>query len=267
METMEIYHEHEPISEEESGVNHFVHGSNSISDAFNRIPGFEFPMFDGSNPKSWLLKCWNYFRVLKNIADGDKVAMAGLHCEGSAAIWYGRISQNDRELSWDQFVGLVLARFDKLNERMVLAEFNKLRVTASLEDYIDKFEELKSYLLMFKSRTYDDRYFIDCFISGLTEESRHLLSSFDLQSHEHVIEMARNVEAIVEALAKRANLGSKNLLPLIKLLSTAEMKARRGNGLCFTCDERISLEHKCEHNKLYVIMTQEEEEAYLRGKY
>lgn len=64
------------------------------------------------------------------------------------------------------------------------------------------------------------------------------------------------MEAIVEALAKRANLGSKNLLPLIKLLSTAEMKARRGNGLCFTCDERISLEHKCEHNKLYVIMTQ-----------
>lgn len=74
------------------------------------------------------------------------------------------------------------------------------------------------------------------------------------------------MEAIVEALAKRANLGSKNLLPLVKLLSTAEMKARRGNGLCFTCDERISLEHKCEHNKLYVIMTQEEEEAYLRGK-
>lgn len=63
------------------------------------------------------------------------------------------------------------------------------------------------------------------------------------------------MEAIVEALAKRANLGSKNLLPL------------KGNGLCFTCDERISLEHKCEHNKLYVIMTQEEEEAYLRGKY
>ncbi|XP_012848349.1 PREDICTED: uncharacterized protein LOC105968265 [Erythranthe guttata] len=267
---------------------------NPFSGNYTPNPKIDFPRFDGSNPRTWLFKCQGYFQLVSNIPDTQKVVLAALHFEGRAAIWYGHISQNNRVYSWDQFVGLVSARFEDLREAKVLAEMGKLKVTNSLEAYIDKFEELRAYLLMFNTRSYDDEFFLTFFVSGLPEENQKFFDLFEPKSFQHAIEMTRKQEATLEAVSRRAKGGMKQmmpyqglprklqpnpdpnqnqltkpnytppaLLPPRRLLTREEMKARRMKGLCFNCDEQYSQNHKCKFSQIYMIMTDEEEEAHL----
>jgi len=46
-------------------------------------------------------------------------------------------------------------------------DFNKLRQVGSVEDYLEKFEELKSFMLQKNPANYPDEFFIDSFIGGL----------------------------------------------------------------------------------------------------
>lgn len=120
---------------------------------------FDFPRFDGSNPRAWLLKRLNYFKLM-NTSESERVTIAAMHFEGKAMEWFYRVSQEGRTISWEHFVDLVSNRFGELNETCVFTEFSKLKVKGSLEDYIEKFQELKSHLLMFTKNNYDEAYFI-----------------------------------------------------------------------------------------------------------
>lgn len=222
-ERMEICNRDKPILGEGAvaGNNHFVapvvpaikplsdFGNSKHTESLqvsgtyhHSVPRLDFPRFDGSNPRTWLLKCQNYFKIARDIPEQDRVTMAGLHFEGKAAQWFGYMCQNYSEPSWERFVELVSARFEELKEGKVMAEFHKLSVTSSVDEYIDKFEELRSYLLMFNSRNYDERYFVDCFIGGLSEESQKFLAIFNPQTLQQVMEMAKQQEAALEAIKK-----------------------------------------------------------------
>lgn len=276
--------------------NQRIRGENEHHGYFgNTNPRFDFPRFDGNNPRSWLLKCLSYFKLMRTPPDADKVSMAALHFEGKAMEWYQQISQEDRVLTWDHFVELVSNRFGELKEGRVFTEFSKLKVKGSLEEYIEKFLELKSHLLMFNRRSYDESYFVDSFISGLHEEMRQCFLIFTPQTLTQTIDTARMHEATAEAAAKKNRSISKsfqtsptfhkrptnqtysppNLIPKVpnytsptlqpsrKLLTTTEMRARREQGLCYNCDEKFSPGHKCKESHMYWLMTEDEEAAHL----
>ncbi|KAG8379055.1 hypothetical protein BUALT_Bualt07G0048500 [Buddleja alternifolia] len=50
--------------------------------------------------------------------------------------------------------------------------------------------------------------------------------------------------------------------PHRKLLTASEMRARREKNLCYNCDEVFVPGHRCKQRQVYMIMTQEKEEAY-----
>lgn len=80
---------------------------------------FDFPRFDGTYPRSWLLKALNYFKIM-NIQDEDRVVIASMHFDGPAMEWFYQISMESREVSWTQFMDLVSSQFGELKEAQVI---------------------------------------------------------------------------------------------------------------------------------------------------
>ncbi|KAK6136072.1 hypothetical protein DH2020_030177 [Rehmannia glutinosa] len=252
------------------------------------LPKLDFPRFDGNHPRSWILKCNGYFKLIPNIPDTQKVTLASMHFEGKAAQWYQTFITKQGEITWGQFVETVSARFEELKEAKIIAEFNKLRQTGSYSDYVEKFEELKSCMLILKNGEYSEEYFIASFISGLSEELQSFINMFEPTTLQQTVDLGRKQLHTIEAITKKLRNPTKsyNALysnpkrteiapnqiprnppkPPVKLLTAAEMAARREKGLCYNCDEPFTYGHRCKNRITYMIMTEEEELSFLQDE-
>ncbi|KAK6153045.1 hypothetical protein DH2020_012684 [Rehmannia glutinosa] len=253
------------------------------------IPKLDFPRFDGSQARSWILKCAGYFRLIPNIPDTQKVTLASMHFEGKAAQWYQSFSMRHGELTWQQFVEIISARFEELKEAKIIAEFNKLKHTGAYSDYVDRFEELKACMLLL-NKDYSEEYFVASFISGLSEELQSFINMFEPHTLQQTIDLGRKQIYTLEAISKRMKPQARPSMnsfpnnrrtdaaipsqpkpptnlpvkPPIKLLTASEMAARREKGLCYNCDEPFSFRHRCKQRITYMIMTEEEELSYIQ---
>ncbi|KAK6150060.1 hypothetical protein DH2020_017585 [Rehmannia glutinosa] len=253
------------------------------------LPKIEFPRFDGSNPRAWILKCNGYFKLIPNIPDAHKVTLASMHFEGRAALWFQNFSMKQTNLTWSQFLDVVSARFEELKEAKIIAEFNKLKQTGSYNDYVDRFEELKACMLLINCGEYSEEYFIASFVSGLSDELQSFITMFEPNTLQQTIDLGRKqihtLEAITKKLKqpfkpfsavtpsnfKRNDTSAKNsskpnsYTPTkapVRLLTASEMAARREKGLCYNCDEAFTYGHRCKNRINYMIMTEEEELSY-----
>ncbi|KAL0331635.1 UNVERIFIED_CONTAM: hypothetical protein Sangu_1709000 [Sesamum angustifolium] len=173
----------------------------------------------------------------------------------------------------------------------VLREFNTLKQgTNSVDLYLERLEELKSHVLIFHN-DFPESYFVMCFVNGLRADIRGgVLQLKPTRLHEAVA-LAKNQEATVDAILKRANhtlttkawqsnrsftnpkpsnLTAKPLSgpttysvskpspPIRKILSEEEMQARRSKNLCYNCDEIFRPGHKCKQQLMYCILTEDE---------
>lgn len=136
------------------------------------------------------MKAHNYFKIM-NIHDEDRVVIASMHSDGPAMEWFYQFSMESREVSWNQFMELVSSQFWELKEAQVFTEFSKLKVKGSMEEYIQKFTQLQSHLLMFPRGNYDEAYLINNFISGLSEEMRQCFLVQTPHTLSQTIETAR----------------------------------------------------------------------------
>ncbi|CAA0822266.1 Unknown protein, partial [Striga hermonthica] len=257
----------------------------------NPAPKIEFPRFDGSNPRAWILKCSGYFKLVPNISKTQKVILASMHLEGKAALWFQNLSAKQPELNWSQFVEIVSARFEELKEVKIIAKFNKLRHTGSYADYVDKFEELKACMQLMNQGEFSEEYFIASFISGLSEELQAFLHMFNPKTLQQTIELGQQQLHTLDAITKRVKNTQRTYSQLqhpntqkatpnnnpiqrapqtpfqkanFKLLTSSEMAARREKGLCYNCDEKFVPGHRCKHRINYMIMTEDEELSYFQ---
>ncbi|KAK6137448.1 hypothetical protein DH2020_028805 [Rehmannia glutinosa] len=167
------------------------------------IPKLDFPRFDGTNPRSWILKCSGYFKLIPNIPDSQKVTLASMHFEGKAAQWYQSFCMKQVEWTWQQFVEVISARFEELKEVKIIAEFNKLKHTGSYNDYVDKFEELKACMLLMNNGDYSEEYFVASFISGLSEELQSFVNMFEPTTLQQTIDLGRKQIQTLEAITRK----------------------------------------------------------------
>lgn len=181
----------------------------------------------------------------------------------------------------------IALKFDDLNEGKMVMEFKQLKQAGIYDDYVEKFEELRAYLLLSNSMNYSEEYFVASFISGLSEEMQGLMLLFRPRTLHEAIENGKQLLFTLEALSKRVrpspkfvpaqgnnkrpdaalvhkpNAPNSSKTP-IKLLTSAEMAARREKGLCYNCDEKYVFGHKCKHKVFYMAMDEEQELAHLQ---
>ncbi|XP_026459437.1 uncharacterized protein LOC113360105 [Papaver somniferum] len=261
------------------------------------IPKIEFPKFDGTNPRSWIRKCRNFF-LLHNMSDPQMVNIASMYLEGKADIWFQNYQIGKPLITWDDFVRDICLRFQEVGHDDVVGEFNKLNQLGSILDYQEVFEELKA-LMLAKNPHLTEAYFTSSFISGLKDELRLHVQMFSPKSLSNAVYLARMQEALLENAPRKQKFHyrlpplsvptnssqrqpispvtsptnhSRNFsspvvtsTPPIKKFSYAEMRKIREKGLCYNRDEFFQAGHKCLKQQIYMLVA-DDEESTLSGE-
>ena len=93
----------------------------------------------------------------------------------------------------------------------MIEEFNKLQQKGAVEEYEEKFEELKTLMLL-RNQKLDELYFVSSFISGLKEEIRPSVNMFKPQTLSKAFEVAELQECSLEVQAKHSRNAGKMVL-------------------------------------------------------
>lgn len=107
---------------------------------------FEFPKFDGGNPRSWIRKCNKLFSH-HSVPNNHKLYLATMNLEGEAEEWYAGFVQGGPDLTWDGFVEEIVARFSPENQMNPIGELKNVQQLGTVDEYRKKFEELKGWSL------------------------------------------------------------------------------------------------------------------------
>lgn len=98
---------------------------------------------------------------------------------------------------------VISTRFEDLSVSNIIVGFNKLKLTGSYEDYVARFDELRSCLLMEDSSKFTEEYFIASFLSGLSEDLRSFIKMFHPHTLDQAIDLGKQQLHTLEALAKK----------------------------------------------------------------
>ena len=257
------------------------------------LPKLELHMFSGENPCEWIRKCNKYF-MLHRIQEDHKLLVVEMFLEGKADMWFQGVKLEKQRLSWREFEELLCQRFKGTCCRDIVEEFNKLQQTGTVEAYQEKFEELKT-LMLIQNPNLSEEYFISSFTSGLREEIKPMVRMLRPNTLSGVVEIAHLQEQTLKLQGRTVKEGNKVMAeprygmyrhptamnggvstyklpqtnapkpetkkPKFKRLSPQEVQYRRNNGLCFKCGEKFGVGHQCRMKHLNFMLYEEEEDT------
>lgn len=102
----------------------------------------------------------------------DRIPIASFHMEGESLIWFQDAEYNDLVNSWDSFVKACLVRFRPTAYDDPMEALTCLRQITTVAAYKAQFEALSNRL-----RGLSEQYKLSCFLSGLKDEIRLLVST------------------------------------------------------------------------------------------
>ena len=165
-----------------------------------RLPKMDFPTFDGGNPREWVRRANKYFQI-HGVEEGMKSDIAQLHFKEKADIWFHGMYHEKGMVSWKELAMAVCERFGEGDPEEVIEKFNKLMQTGSVTEYLERFEQLKS-MVMVSLPSQPDSYYKSCFLSGLKEEIVSMVRMTRPLTLADTIETAKLQERNLEALRK-----------------------------------------------------------------
>ena len=208
------------------------------------------------------------------------VRLASLQFSGPTARWLSSVQSSIRKYTWCEFSQEVVLRFGRNQHQSLIRRLYKLLQTSSVEEYVSQFSELIDQLASYEDKP-DTLHYVTRFIDGLKPAVR-MLVAVQLPKD---LETAYNIALVQEEVGEGLNPFLFNNTAARRTLSlphtparqpedsrstdtskssgfsrssedkfTALKNYRRAKGLCFTCDERYSKEHKCQATvQLYIV--------------
>lgn len=86
-----------------------------------------FPKYDEkSGANVWLQDCEQYFEIFK-VGKNKRVAIAGMHLEGSARNWFQVYTTGRNDGQWEDFCGQFNARFGAWDQELLHDNFKNLK--------------------------------------------------------------------------------------------------------------------------------------------
>ncbi|XP_074346381.1 uncharacterized protein LOC141685160 [Apium graveolens] len=209
-----------------------------------------------------------------------------MHFEGNAGVWFRYYQSGRVSLNWKAFINDVVVRFENSENRDVLDLFNKLRQDGTVMEYEDKFEELRSMIVV-KHQGFSEEYFVSSFVSGLKDHIKGAIRMFRPQTLSDEVflakqEESRHTKGYATGYSKtnvlRNQPTSSNATrtftfqkPTISsggkdgyqnkarsILSSKEILERREKGQCFHCDDKYHPGQNCKA-RLYLLTGEEHE--------
>ncbi|KAH6783568.1 hypothetical protein C2S52_008527 [Perilla frutescens var. hirtella] len=137
------------------------------------------------------------------LLDKEKVTLAAKNFKGRAVTWLHNFNSKYDNVSWEQFVEIVAARFEDIRESKKVMELNKLKHTGNYMDYVNRFKELRECLLRCNMEAYSEVYFVACFLSGLSDELRAAVLIFNPTTLEQVPKLGKSQLITLEATTQK----------------------------------------------------------------
>ncbi|XP_066341079.1 uncharacterized protein [Miscanthus floridulus] len=244
-----------------------------------KLPKFDFPKFDGSQPKYWLSQCKDYFEIY-GTDPHMWVRVPKMHFTHAAKRWYPSIESQLQNAAWPTFTQLILARFGHDKHELLLRQLFQIRQTQSVQEYIDQFVAIVDDLSAYGG-TIDPLYFAMRFVDGLKDYIRAAVALHHPQNLDTACLLAKLQEEVADPAKKRDYRHGEQLvgprpfapralplppppprpaLPVPELNRpiadggrgpTAEERwttlraARRAQGFCMRCGSRWARDHQC----------------------
>ncbi|XP_027150132.1 uncharacterized protein LOC113750340 [Coffea eugenioides] len=261
-------------------------------------PKLDLQLFSGENPREWLRKCNKYF-INYQIPNEQKIAIVEMYLEGKTDRWFQGVRIEKPRLSWEEFGEILCKRFNENGYKDIIEEFNKLQQEGSVEEYQERFEELKP-LMLARNSNLDESYFTSSFISGLKEEIKPMVKMLRPTTLSEAFEISlwqeRNIKIQIRGVREgHRNVaenkfgmtkgttpvaGSTNTYQIpstgnfrntkfknvqtdrqdSKRISPQEIQHRRSLGLCFKCGDKYGPGHQCKPGHLNLLISEDEEE-------
>ncbi|KAL5844111.1 hypothetical protein ACOSQ4_010069 [Xanthoceras sorbifolium] len=245
----------------------------------------DVPRFSGANPTAWVSRIQRYFDYY-NTPDPQRLIIASFHLDGDALDWFDWMSKNHLIFRWHEFLLVIEKHFGPSEYEDHFGKLSKLVQTNALSDYQHQFEHLAN-----KIPWVPEHALVSYFVSGLRHDLRKEIQVYKPQSLIQAMGLARlyddkvtdsktttkswvdrNWSTKPTTFTKPSTLPpllptspSSQLLPAsnskqpytIKKLSTIEMLGRREKGLCYNCDEKFFVGHKCK-GRLFLFLVDDD---------
>ena len=230
----------------------------------SKMAKLEFPRYYGEDPTEWLNKVGQFFEFQGTVED-QKVSLASFHLEGEANQWWQWLSRNykdeNRIITWRTFMEELWARFGPTECEDFDEALSRVRQSGTLRDYQKEFERLGN-----RVQGWTQKALVGTFMGGLKPEISESIRMFRPKTLKEAISLARMKD---EQLARQRKfvrtLPTSRTMPAlpqpvrmnpnspIKRLSWEEMQKRRAQGLCFNCDEKFTVGHKCQGPQILLL--------------
>ncbi|XP_058742330.1 uncharacterized protein LOC131614797 [Vicia villosa] len=253
-----------------------------------RTPKLELPMFDGSAPLDWLFQAEQFFNFY-NMPPENRLSLISFYMKGDALSWFKWMHQSHLLTDWFSFIKALELRFGPSSFDNHQAELFKLKQEGSVVDYQTKFEKLGTQVVGLPAEA-----ILNCFISGLTSDIRNEMAIHKPTNISQAIGLAKLIESKLKDSKPRfskpfpnpytkpnpyspsptskptnpsttqvPNLSKPQQIPApskfpIKKLSQAQLQERRAQGLCFNCDEKFVIGHKCSTSRFLILMAEDD---------
>jgi hypothetical protein len=211
--------------------------------------------FDGLDPTGWVTQMEHYFSLYDITDDLTKLRYGVLHLDKKRwQCWQWRKTSRQVYIAWTHFVAKLYERFDIDTNH--LGRLTKLKQLGTVEDFIAAFERLA-----FRTEHMSDAFFRECFISGLKDEIQAHVLMARPKSWVEATKRAKESQQIVSSQNRKpsfiprpklVNLTTPSAPLKIQKLTRAEMAKRQLKGLCYNCDNKYFLGHKCKEQKLFM---------------
>lgn len=180
------------------------HGSNY------QVTKLTFPEFNGENPQHWVRRANRFFQLIP-MEEGRKVYHAGYYMVGVTDTWYMEYIEGRESITWPDFCNLLMQRFVCPEKEDVVIEFTKLQQTHDVKSYQEKFDELKS-LVMVKNPNLSEEFLTSCFLRGLKEELRIPVQLFKPTELNQAINTAKMLESTLDIWGRKNKWGNNKLV-------------------------------------------------------
>jgi hypothetical protein len=102
------------------------------------------------------------------------VPFSTMHFKGNASYWLQSYSAQHSIDIWAELCVAVENRFDKDLHNQFMRELLSCRQTGSVEEYVEKFEQIRHMVLLHNDK-YDDVLFVNRFIDGLQPDIKNAI--------------------------------------------------------------------------------------------
>ncbi|KAM7497180.1 hypothetical protein LguiA_021594 [Lonicera macranthoides] len=174
-----------------------------------KAPKYEFPKFDGDDDViDWLQQC-NCFFLINPMPMNERVMFTSLYLSGKARKWLFIRFKSLADVSWELFKKEITKRFANQGYYNVVADLHELKQAGSVEEYQNKFEDLRNQVLE-KESNMTETYFISAFIGGLQPELKNFVYMLKPSTLEDAVTLARLQESGFNSLLAKAKTSSNS---------------------------------------------------------